>query len=241
MGSPELRWKDKYRSDLDKGKLHMLSLYSRLTPSQTVSKPLQVTPSTTPKPPDLGLPYEVQHCILAMIQRILEEACYDLASRWIPQTLREKGWDCPEAVELSTWRDLLPTVLPPNAIAPLRPYSLERSLADAVRIRNAAVHRHLCDNTEIRRMVLEAQDMMTMFSDTTRQGKFHRLWVELNDWDRSFDLQDAREKLQLALREISERPIDDMDWTPNAVSLQEITTDVGSVYDQYHGEEMDLD
>jgi len=158
-----------------------------------------------------------------MIQRILEEACYDLASRWIPQTLREKGWDCSEAVELSTWKNLLPTALPPNAIIPLPNYSLERALVDAVRIRNAAVHRHLCDNTEIRRMVLQAQDLMSMFLDTTRQNKFHRLWVELNDWDQSYDPQAARDKLQLA-----------------TVSLQEITAE--AIYDQeYHGEEMDLD
>jgi hypothetical protein len=178
-----------------------------------------------------------------MMQRILEEACYDLASRWIPQKLRDNRWDCPEAVELSTWRDLLPTTLPPNAIVPSPSYPLERALVDAVQIRNAAVHRHLCDNTEIRRMAAKARDIMEMFRDVTRRNKFHRLWIELNDWDQSSDQQAAREKLLLALREISERPVDDMDWTPNSVSLQEVTNvvPVESGHDEYHGEEMDLD
>jgi hypothetical protein len=207
---------------------------------QTIPEPPKLSPSSTPKPPDLGLPYEVQHYILAMIQRILEEACYDLASRWMPQKLIDNRWDCPEAVELSTWRDLLPTALPSNAIDPLPTYSLERALADAVQIRNSAVHRHLCDNTEIRRMVVKAQDIMSMFSNTTRRNKFQRLWIELNDWDQSSDQQTAREKLLLALREISERPVDDMDWSPNAISLQEIT-DVGPADNQDYGEEMDLD
>jgi hypothetical protein len=175
-----------------------------------------------------------------MIQRIIEEACYDLASRWIPQKLRENRWDCPEAVELSTWRDLLPTALPPNAIVPLPTFSLETALGDAVQIRNAAVHRHLCDNTEILRMVVKAEDLMSMFSDSTRRNKFQRLWIELNDWDQSSDRQIAREKLLLALREISERPVDDMDWSPNSVSLEEVT-DIGPGGDQYHVEEMDLD
>lgn len=184
------------------------------------------TTAITRTPPDLGLPYEVQHFILAMIQRILEEGCYDFASRWIPNTLNEKGWTCSEAVELSTWKKFLPDVVPYKAIFPIPNYSLEKALADAVSIRNAAVHRHLCDNVEIRRMSSQAQDLMFMFSDVTRQNKFHRLQEEIKQWDSVItdDQQGKRNKLESALREISERPVDDMDWTPNALSLQEITS-----------------
>jgi hypothetical protein len=184
------------------------------------------TTAITRTPPDLGLPYEVQHFILAMIQRILEEGCYDFASRWIPNTLNEKGWTCSEAVELSTWKKSLPDIVPYKAISPVPNYSLERALADAVLIRNAAVHRHLCNNVEIRRMSSQAQDLMFMFSDVTRQNKFHRLQEEIKQWDSVItdDQQGKRNKLESALREISEQPVDDMDWTPNAVSLQEITS-----------------
>jgi hypothetical protein len=89
-------------------------------------------------------------------------------------------------------------------------------------------------------MIVKAQDIMSMFLDSTRRNKFQRLWIELNDWDQSGDYQIAREKLLLALREISERPVDDMDWTPNVVSLQEVP-DVGPGDDQHYGEEMELD
>jgi hypothetical protein len=200
---------------------------------------------TTPSPPDLGLPYEVQHYILVMMQRILEEACYDFASRWMPNILNQNNWTCSEAVELSTWKKVLPPAIPPNAIVPVKNYSLEDALADAVRVRNSAVHRHLCDNVEIRRMALQAQDLMSMFSDVTRQTKFHRLWGELDDWDAASqqDLQAARSKLQEALQEISERPVDDMDWTPNAVSLQEITSDAETLLEieEHYVDEMELD
>ena len=200
---------------------------------------------TTPSPPDLGLPYEVQHYILAMMQRILEEACYDFASRWMPNILNQNNWTCPEAVELSIWRKVLPPAIPPNVIVPVKNYSLEDALADAVRIRNSAVHRHLCDNVEIRRMASQAQDLMSMFSDVTRQTKFHHLWDELNGWDTAGqqNLQAARSKLQEALQEISERPMDDMDWTPNAVSLQEITSDAESLLEieEQYVDEMELD
>lgn len=93
-------------------------------------------------------------------------------------------------------------------------------------------------------MVVKAQDVMSIFSDITRRQKFHRLWIELNEWDQSKDPEAAKERLLWALQEISERPLDDMDWSPNLVSLQEITDVAGEQNhndDQYHGEEMDLD
>lgn len=181
-----------------------------------------------------------------MIQRILEEGCYEFASRWIPNVLNEKGWTCSEAVELSTWKKFLPDAIPYKAISPVPNYSLERGLADAVLIRNSAVHRHLCDNREISRMSLHAQDLMSMFSDVTRQNKFHHLQEELKHWDSDVTSNDQmkRERLESALREINERPMDDMDWTPNAVSLQEITSAPESPQIQETEEyidEMDID
>ncbi|KAL2071921.1 hypothetical protein VTL71DRAFT_13156 [Oculimacula yallundae] len=217
--------------------------------TRTSQQPLQPSSrSHTPisKAAELGLPYQVQHYILVMIERMLEESCFEFAGRWVPDILHAKGWDCAEAVELSTWKAFLPTVLPPNAIRPMSNYSLEGALGDAVRIRNSAVHRHLCDNDEIRRMALQAQDLMSMFADGTRQDKFHRLWLELKEWDSASlaDAQGARGRLEAALQEISERPVDDMDWTPNAMSLQEVTVEVEAVQDPGHSEyidEMELD
>jgi hypothetical protein len=182
------------------------------------------------------------------MQRILEEGCYDFASRWVPHKLIEYNWSCPEAVELSTWKKMLPEILSSHAIIPVPNTSLEKSLANAVRIRNSAVHRHLCDNIEIKRMALQARNLMAMFSDVTRQNKLYNLQLELNEWDAlsGVDPQAARSKLQMALQEISERPLDDMDWTPNAVSLQEIgheavVDEIVQVDDYHFGDEMELD
>lgn len=179
-----------------------------------------------------------------MIQRILEEGCYDFAHRWIPAALNERNWSCAEAVELSAWRDFLPGTLPPNALILIPGYSLQLGLRDAVKIRNSAVHRHLCDNIEIRQMAQQAEKLMAMFRDITRQGKFEKLGAELTDWDRSSagDQEAARTKLEQALQEISERPMDDMDWTPNAESLREITLEVEPALDNGElGDAMDLD
>ncbi len=84
-----------------------------------------------------------------------------------------------------------------------------------------------------------------MFSDTTRQNKFHHLWAELNIWDSRCleDASGARSRLEGALREISERPMDDMDWTPNAVSLEELQAGLENVQDTSgdYADEMELD
>lgn len=183
-----------------------------------------------------------------MMQRILEEGCYDLASRWIPGELRERKWTCSEAVELSAWKKFLPTAIPYNAINPVNSYSLEMGLTDAVRIRNSAVHRHLVDNREIQTLAFKAGNLMEMFRDASRKEKFERLRFELGRWDEGcrINRDAARTMLEEALKRIGERPMDDMDWTPNAVSLQEIKDD-GTAELQNGGEsyeysdEMELD
>lgn len=182
-----------------------------------------------------------------MMQRILEEACYDLASRWIPAQLKERGWGCSEAVELSAWKKFLPSAIPYNAVTPVLSYSLEMGLTDAVKIRNSAVHRHLCDNREIRTLAFKASNLMEMFRDSSRKEKFERLGIELARWDEGcrVDRDAARTVLEDALRLIGERPMDDMDWTPNAVSLQEIKADgAGEIHpgeQNGYSDEMELD
>jgi hypothetical protein len=73
-------------------------------------------------------------------------------------------------------------------------------------------------------MAKQAQDLMSMFSDRVRQSKFIYLHSELEEWDKlsTEDQQTAKARLQWVLQQISERPVSDMDWTPNAVSLEEV-------------------
>jgi hypothetical protein len=158
------------------------------------------------------------------MQRILEEGCFAFASRWAEKAIYEKHWTCPEQVELKTWRDELDSLLPPEAVIPELKLSLASALKDAVNIRNAATHRHLCDNFEIKKMTLQATKLMEIFDDITRQNKFHRLWGAIDQWDTEpSSLEKKREMLESALREISDRPVDDMDWSPNLLSLQGAT------------------
>lgn len=92
-------------------------------------------------------------------------------------------------------------------------------------------------------MALQAQDLMSMFSDTTRQNKFHQLWAELNVWNPTDNPSGARVRLEKALQEISERPMDDMDWTPNDVSLEEVPASLENTQSRLgdYADEMELD
>jgi len=173
----------------------------------------------------------------------MEEGCFEFATRWVPRLLMEKSWTCAEAVELANWKKVLPAAVPRNALA-RQDCSLELALSHAVRIRNSAVHRHLCDNTELKCMARQAEGLMVIFADVTRESKLHRLEIELSTWDvlSRENRQAARSKLEEALREIGERPVDDsMDWTPNTTSLQEVSS--GPDYDAEEDcvDEMDLD
>ncbi|KMU73040.1 hypothetical protein CISG_09919 [Coccidioides immitis RMSCC 3703] len=49
------------------------------------------------------IPYKVQHTILSKIQTLLEKSCYEFTSKWAPALASERGWDCPEAIELNRW------------------------------------------------------------------------------------------------------------------------------------------
>lgn len=199
--------------------------------SSKVCKKLRTVPDKLPQPSvsefssktaDISLPYQVQHYILNLMERILEEACYDFALSWIPKKLDEMGWDCVEAVELAKWKTTLPLEIPPHAYGPHSRFDLETGLSNAVKVRNAAVHRHLCSNQTIRDMALQCQSLMSLFSDNSRYDKFKMLRSEIGKWEiNSISLSDPRAKLEQALQNISEGPIDDMDWTPNPVSIEE--------------------
>ena len=171
---------------------------------------------------------------------MLEEACYAFAKRWILDELHKRHWTCAEQIELKKWRDELPALLPPAAIKN-RDESLVRSLQDAVNIRNAATHRHICDNYELKKMSRQASALMAIFDDPTRENKFVLLWQAIQQWDDEvLELYVKQRKLEQALQEISERPIDDMDWSPVIAPTQEPAhSDEAYAFDEDDRMEMD--
>ncbi|TQS35405.1 hypothetical protein Golomagni_04174 [Golovinomyces magnicellulatus] len=199
-------------------------------------------PTVLSKNLDLSLPFQVQHYVLKLMEKMLEDACYEFALRWIPERLNEVGCDCPEAFELAKWKTFLPLEIPYHAFSTKYIHSISSALKNAVKIRNAAVHRHQCDIYTVRDMIKQAEELMYILSDQTRQEKLNRLWYELGEWGNNFnDLDAARAKFEQALQTITDGPVDDMDWTPNPVSIEGFneSTLVHSKDDS--GEMMDID
>ncbi|POS84755.1 hypothetical protein EPUL_003665 [Erysiphe pulchra] len=191
---------------------------------------------------ELNLPYQVQHYVLKLMERIMEEACYEFALRWIPQKLSEMECDCAEAFELARWKSVLPSEVPQHAFNSEVYYPIQSSLTEAVYIRNAAAHRHRCDNRIICNMARNGARLMTILSDNTRQEKFDHLRAAINEWENdSYDLSTARANLECALQKIAEQPLNDMDWTPDSVSMDKISYETSLSEPTDHIDMMDLD
>ncbi|KAG9243810.1 hypothetical protein BJ878DRAFT_422764 [Calycina marina] len=190
-----------------------------------ISQPFQdKTNRRNPAPIQLGLPYEVQHFILEMIRVILEEGCWAFGTRILPEMLYRLGYTCSEMVELSKWKELLPSHVSGNTITKIPNYTLLAGLSDAVKVRHAGTHRHLCDNADLQKKVYQSESLMYMFGDVSRQEKLRWLREEIHNWQVGQEGADRkRSKLEAALRLISEKPIHDMDWTPNSISLEELS------------------
>jgi hypothetical protein len=80
------------------------------------------------------IPYEIQHMILLPVQSLLERDCFDFMMARRPGVLTNKGYTCPEQLELH------------HASEELKPYydfsTTTRILQSLTNIRNATVHRN---------------------------------------------------------------------------------------------------
>lgn len=143
--------------------------------------------------------YRGQHVVLTAIQRLLEEGCFEFAQQYFPQILKEHGWDCTEAVELTEWTRLFcqhPTQLKENLSRPLdEVISLLREL------RHSAVHRLRKTAAGVERLAENAQIFLEALNDSLRSEKVMLLRREIRstieELKRSKDLLEGRLLVQL--------------------------------------------
>jgi len=129
------------------------------------------------------LPYRLQHLILTQTQRLLEECCYYFAEKWFPSILEAKGWDAPEAVELTKWcRTLLKRGIPATAIALSHGQSLAVLFKRAIYIRHCAVHRRRqIPVKELEEMVRDAWLLSQALQDNLRAAQLLHWHKELEN------------------------------------------------------------
>ena len=116
----------------------------------------------------LYLNMRCQHLLLNLVQRQLEECCYEFAKQWTPDLLLEKNWPCAEAVELNRWAYVLPRNyhrIPREATSATTAQVLRDTMGATVHIRHAAVHRLRTNANRIERMLEQGLSLAQMLKD----------------------------------------------------------------------------
>ncbi|KAH8892394.1 hypothetical protein GQ53DRAFT_861628 [Thozetella sp. PMI_491] len=81
--------------------------------------------------------YGTQHSILTKTQRVLEECCFEFATKNMPAVLERQKWDCAAAVELTQWTN----VFTESKMTEFRTHEGKEVLRKVSRLRHTAVHR----------------------------------------------------------------------------------------------------
>lgn len=122
----------------------------------------------TSKPNSVSLSTPAQHRLLVGLQGILEVACYDYTKRALPNTIKRKGWDCAESVELNQWtfemRKLNLFDMKGSDYA-----AMAAMLHSVANVRHTAVHRRRVGVVQIDRFFTDALGLLGFFED--EQGR----------------------------------------------------------------------
>ncbi|KAK0378425.1 hypothetical protein CLIM01_04200 [Colletotrichum limetticola] len=171
----------------------LLALFKAKTPHQDLADMFDIDSVVTLKspPPHPGLPslyptclpYKTQHDILTTTQRVLEECCFDFATKWIPHVLQSQGWDCPSAVELTKWTKVFNRAglnLPAHATAPANT-PIKDVLFRTHQLRHTAVHRLPTTAREVSQHLGTALKVAETLQDVSRAAQLEDLMSEVNE------------------------------------------------------------
>lgn len=127
------------------------------------------------------LPFQAQHVVLTTIQNLLEESCFEFASKWLPDELEARGWDCPAAVELTKWAKVFMknSEKLPSSSAEMRATSLKRLLIKNHNTRHIAVHRLPTSARAIILLLKNAAELVAALDDSRRAIQLETFNMEL--------------------------------------------------------------
>lgn len=212
-------------------------------------------PPLPPLDPDIPfLPFKLQHRILITLQNTLEGACYDFARKHYPEFLVRKGWDCPEAGELTHWtRGLIAEFRESPARVVREPDHFPSTLKGIDEIRHSAVHRVPVSGRDIQRLIEKTKAVLHVLDSTRqmrdqideidgiiegniqtvldkRRKKEEKLRLELEkleEWKRILELREVRAVKQAELEEenIQRSFRDDVGQALGALGFEENAAD----------------
>jgi hypothetical protein len=160
--------------------------------------------------------YRCQHLALTTIQGLLEESCFEFGQRHFPHLLITKGWDCPEAVELTEWTKILSRHSTPPFNDLKRP--VNEFIVLLRELRHSAVHRLRKTAAGVERLAENAQLFLEALEDSNRSEKVESVRRELRtvieELKRNKDLLEKR--LVAQLKEIEKKRSELDVWEKNA-------------------------
>ncbi|KAJ6024282.1 hypothetical protein N7540_005079 [Penicillium herquei] len=143
--------------------------------------------------------YRCQHLITTTIQNLIEESCFEFAQQHFPNILAIKGWDCPEAAELTEWTKLIARHSPQLVKGTNKP--IDELFGLLHELRHSAVHRLRKTANGIERLAENAQLFLEALDDSFRSEKLSVLRRELKgaieELQRNKDLLEGKLNTQL--------------------------------------------
>ncbi|KAF4955663.1 hypothetical protein FGADI_4356 [Fusarium gaditjirri] len=146
------------------------------------------------------LPFPTEHLLMEKLQKLLETACYEYGARELSSVMQDRHWDCPEAVELSQWAELLGhegNLKRQGSGKPLK--ELLRSIAQ---IRHTAVHRLRTSSTGLQRFLADAEDLARALGDNIYTQAIAKL--SLDTQSTLTELTKNKQSIQLQLEQAQE-------------------------------------
>ncbi|KLP04784.1 uncharacterized protein Y057_6537 [Fusarium fujikuroi] len=146
------------------------------------------------------LPFPTEHLLMEKLQKVLEAACYEYGVRELSSILQERHWDCPEAVELSQWAELLGNK--GNLKLQDSDRSLKELLHSIAQIRHTAVHRLRTSSVGLQRFLADAEDLTRALGDNLYIQAIAKLNLETQST--LTELAQNKQSIQLRLEEAQE-------------------------------------
>ncbi|KAK3334328.1 hypothetical protein B0H65DRAFT_481548 [Neurospora tetraspora] len=167
----------------------------RLNETTTETKSIQLKDSLVDHYPPIAFPFKVTTTVMETLHKLFEECCYQFALAHIPHHLAERNWDCPEAVELSTWHWTFSELLRSNpryVFAFDTDYAFEKAVPARRRvtyvynhllalkvIRNQTVHPRPLNPMVLPKILRRAGELARLFRDRRLQQDIQQLSSEI--------------------------------------------------------------
>lgn len=144
------------------------------------------------------MPFQTQHIVLCAVQQLLEKACFEFATRSLPELVKREKWECAESIELNLWARILAnhqSKFPQQDIDNLgKPLS---ELFDTIaQLRHTSVHRLQVGAVRIQSFLEDAQLLAELLHDehcTQKLSYFRRqIYMGIEDIKRNKDLLESQ-------------------------------------------------